>query len=211
MKLRILSLALLMGLSSAAYAQGALTANVGVTSNYIWRGVTQTNDDAAVSGGVDWAINKNFYAGTWVSSLGGGGDYELDFYGGYVDKFGEFDFDAGLITYQYPKDGSTLDDFTEAYAGTVWGDWSAKVSMKISDDTDIYLEGAWRMELPDGFDLSLHVGHYSFDTAGATDYDDYSATVSKGDFSIMLSDTSKNTQQGQSDNLRVSVSWGKTF
>lgn len=210
MKIRIVVLVSMMVLAGAAHAMGTLTANVGVTSNYIWRGVTQTGDDAAVQGGFDWAINKNYYAGTWVSSLGGNGDYELDFYGGYVNKFGEFDFDAGLITYQYPKDGSALDDFTEAYAGTVWRQWSGKVSMDLSD-TNIYLEGAWHMALPDGFDLSLHVGHYSFDTAGRKNYNDYSATVSKGDFKIMISDTSENTGQGQSDNPRVNVGWSKTF
>jgi len=205
----ILSILLFASLSGAASA-AELTANLGVTSNYIWRGVTQSGDDAAVSGGVDWTINKNFYLGGWTSSLGGNNEYELDIYGGYVNKFGEFDFDAGVITYQYPKDGSTVRDFTEAYAGAVWHDWSGKASLDVSE-TNLYLEGGYDMALPSGFALALHLGFYSFDEAGRKDYNDYSATVSKGDFNVMLSDTSKNNEQGQTDNLRLSVGWSKTF
>jgi len=93
-----LTLALSVGATSAWAAQ--ISSNLTATSNYIWRGVTQTNDEAAVQGGVDYTINKHFYTGAWTSNVTG--DYELDLYGGYTNKFGEFDFDAGLITYQYP-------------------------------------------------------------------------------------------------------------
>lgn len=200
-----LILALSLGVASAWAAQ--ISSNLTATSNYIWRGVTQTDDAAAVQGGADYTINKHFYAGTWTSNIAS--DTELDLYGGYTNKFGAFDFDAGLITYQYLGDSGT-DDFTEAYAGAVYKNYSAKVSVDINE-SNIYLEGAADFELPDKYLLTAHVGIFRFDQAGRTDYNDYSATLSKGELSFSVSDTSKNVAQGQSDNIRVNISWNKTF
>jgi len=183
-----------------------ISMNLTATSNYIWRGVSQTNDEAALQGGVDYTINKNFYAGAWTSNVKNGntGDYELDLYGGYTNKFGQFDFDAGIITYQYPGN-SGLSDFTEIYAGTAYKNYSAKVSVDLSD-TNIYLEGAADFELPDKFLLTAHLGIYSFDQAGQTDYNDYSVTISKGEISFMVSDTDLSN-----DNVKVNISWNKEF
>lgn len=186
---------------------GQISTNLTATSNYIWRGVTQTDDAAAIQGGADYTINKHFYAGAWTSNIAS--DTELDVYAGYTNKFGAFDFDAGLITYQYLGD-SGRDDFTEAYAGAVYKNYSAKISMDINE-TNIYIEGAADFELPGKYVLTAHVGIYSFDQAGRTDYNDYSATISKGDLSFSLSDTSENVAQGQSDNIRVNISWNKAF
>ena len=54
---------------SSGVAAAEVTANAAVTNNYIWRGVTQTQDQAAVQGGVDWAGGPGFYAGTWLSNV----------------------------------------------------------------------------------------------------------------------------------------------
>lgn len=59
-------------LVDVSYAESSLTGNVGVTSNYIWRGATQGSDDSAVSGGIYYAHDSGLYVGTWVSSLSGG-------------------------------------------------------------------------------------------------------------------------------------------
>lgn len=199
------TIGLFTALSTTAFA-GQLSTNIGVTSNYIWRGVSQTNDSAAVQGGADYTINKNFYAGAWTSNVKNGtnGDTELDLYAGYTNKFGKFDFDAGLISYQYL--GSTgIKDFTEAYAGAVFKNYSAKVSYNISD-SDIYLEGAADFELPDKYLLTAHIGIFSRDSTNGEDYNDYSATISKGGLSFMVSNTDL-----PSDNIKVSVSWNKNF
>jgi uncharacterized protein (TIGR02001 family) len=47
----------------------SFSANIGAVSNYIWRGVTQTGDQAAVQGGIDVAHASGFYAGTWASNI----------------------------------------------------------------------------------------------------------------------------------------------
>ena len=193
-----------LSLAAATSYAGQISSNLTATSNYIWRGVSQTGDEAAVQGGVDYTINKNFYAGTWTSNITN--DTELDIYGGYTNKFGDFDFDAGLITYQYIG-SSGADDFTEAYAGTVYKNFSAKISIDINE-SDIYLEGAADFELPDKYLLTLHLGIYSYDRTGAQyeDYNDYSATISKGELAFMVSNTDKTN-----DDINVNVSWTKTF
>lgn len=185
---------------------GQISSNLTLTSNYIWRGVSLTNDEAAVQGGLDYTINKNFYAGTWTSNVKNGntGDYELDIYAGYTNKFGKYDFDAGIITYQYPGKAG-IRDFTEIYAGGAYKNYSARISVDISK-TNIYLEAAADFELPDKYLLTAHLGIYSFNQAGFKDYNDYSATISKGELSFMISNTDIS-----GENVKVSISWNRSF
>ena len=91
MKTSIQKTLLAVAVSSAALLTSApsfaeLSANVSVTNNYIWRGLTQTTNDAAVQGGIDYADESGFYAGTWVSNVNYGADdvysYEHDLYFG---------------------------------------------------------------------------------------------------------------------------------
>lgn len=194
-------------LVSAPNWAGSISSNFTATSNYIWRGVTQTNDQAAIQGGVDYTINKNFYTGAWTSNVetsAGQGDNELDIYGGYTNKFGEFDFDAGFVTYQYLGNAG-IDDFTETYAGAVYKNYSAKISYDINE-SDMYIEGSADFELPDKYLLTAHIGIYNYDRAGIEDYNDYSVAVSKGELSFMLSDTDI-----RDDEIKVNVSWNKSF
>lgn len=92
------------------------TPNVGVVSDYLFRGVSQTRGGAAVQGGVDYTHASGLYAGIWGSSITwvkdwlGKGSLEVDVYGGYKNSFadGDWNYDIGLITYNYPsKGGST--------------------------------------------------------------------------------------------------------
>ena len=61
-------------LSVQASAVEGLSANVAATSNYLWRGVSQTGNAAAISGGIDYAADSGFYAGTWASNIDFGDD-----------------------------------------------------------------------------------------------------------------------------------------
>ena len=101
---------------TSGVASAELTANAGIFSNYIWRGTTQTNDGAAGQGGLDWGHKSGLYAGTWVSNVAFpdqdattgavdfGTGYEMDVYGGFAGEAGNFGYDLGVITYQYPTD-----------------------------------------------------------------------------------------------------------
>ena len=75
--------------SGVAFAE--LTANASITSNYIWRGVTQTSDQAAGQGGIDYGFGPGFYVGTWASNVdfsGTGDGYEMDLYAGFAGEAG---------------------------------------------------------------------------------------------------------------------------
>ena len=124
------AVALLAGLSTAAFAAdepaapevSPITANVTVASNYIYRGITQTNNKPAIQGGFDYAHESGFYIGNWNSSItwisdgyGGGGQgghavsapLEMDFYAGFKKELiGEgFATDVGVLQYYYPTSG----------------------------------------------------------------------------------------------------------
>ncbi|WP_292022909.1 MULTISPECIES: TorF family putative porin [unclassified Brevundimonas] len=94
----------LIGLSSPASAQSDVKVawNVGVVSDYIFRGFSQTGEDPAIQGGVD-LTSGSFYAGAWASNVdfGDDTDAEIDVYGGYRTEAAGFAWDFGVIGYLY--------------------------------------------------------------------------------------------------------------
>lgn len=107
------ALAFAAGLAQAQDAP-KLSYNVGVASDYIFRGVSQTDNKAQISGGVDLAAG-HFYAGTWASNVDFGDktDAELDLYAGFKPNVGKVALDLGVIRYGYinaPK-GAGYDNY----------------------------------------------------------------------------------------------------
>lgn len=100
--------------ADAAPAASPLTFNVGVVSDYLFRGVSQTHGDAALQGGADYAFSNGLYVGTWLSTISwvkdwtGKGTTEWDLYGGYRGAFANPDwtYDVGVISYLYPDHGN---------------------------------------------------------------------------------------------------------
>jgi uncharacterized protein (TIGR02001 family) len=97
--------------------------NVGANTNYEFRGISQTDNDPSVFGGVDLAVAKIGYAGTWVSNVdfGNGTDFEYDLYAGVKPTAGPVSFDFGVIRYGYsgsPK-GSHQDYWEFKAAGSI--------------------------------------------------------------------------------------------
>ncbi len=138
-----------------------LTGNVGIYSQYIFRGLTQTAEKPALQGGFDYAHASGFYAGTWASSISWLKDFgaystsqlEWDFYGGYKGNFGKSDFtyDVGFLYYYYP--GSVTPGFTNADTKEIYGalgyKWlSAKYSYSIDDTFGVAnSDGSWYLDL----------------------------------------------------------------
>lgn len=91
-----------------------LSANVALTTDYVFRGYSQSDESPAIQGGFDAECGR-FYAGVWGSSLDFGGitalsgetvdvaDIELDFYLGLKHTLGRVEFDLGAIYYHYPN------------------------------------------------------------------------------------------------------------
>lgn len=100
--------------AGAANAQAApeVAWNIGVVSDYVFRGYTQTDEEPALQGGVDATIGA-FYVGAWASNVdfGDDTDAEVDIYGGYRGEAGGFGFDVGVVGYGYVNapDGADYD------------------------------------------------------------------------------------------------------
>lgn len=186
MKGMVTGLALAAAMPMTAMAE--MSGNIGYTSNYLWRGQTQTNDQSAISGGIDYSHSSGFYAGLWTSNVSWTPTpgSELDAYLGYAGKAGEFTYDVGYINYGYPQNSGS--DFSEVYLGGGYGPVSFKYSTDSANSTSY-------MELGASFDLSEKMGlglHYGSGTAGTYDTD-YSVTLSSGDFSFGISNWSNDT------------------
>jgi len=162
------------------------TANIGLFSEYIFRGIAQTAGKPAVQGGFDYAHASGFYAGTWASNISWLEDFgaynrsslEWDFYGGYKNTFPDSDFfyDLGVYGYVYPgsrNPGIADADTWELYAALGWKWASVKFSYSLTDyfgarpnananktDGTYYIDASAAYPLGDsGFALLGHVGH----------------------------------------------------
>ncbi len=129
------------------------TSNIGLFSQYVFRGQTQTDGKPAVQGGFDLAHKSGFYAGTWASNISWIGDsyipppgepgisssLEWDFYGGYKGSLPyDFGYDLGALYYWYPgkfPSGWTTDNTTELYAALSWKFISFKYSYSANNNT----------------------------------------------------------------------------
>lgn len=208
MKKTLLSIALTSAVaatsvvSTQASAVEGLSANAAVTNNYLWRGVTQTNDAAAVSGGIDYSHDSGLYAGTWASnaSWAEGMTYELDFYAGYANSFENgLGYDVGFIYYAYDKAASS--DFSEVYVSLSYDIASLTYSTLADSDAggkfgdDSYISADLDFEVAEGLGLAAHVGYYDFKDTG--DYTDYGVSLSKEGFSFGISKTDLEGADGE--------------
>lgn len=137
--------------AAEATSPHTITYNIGLTSNYIFRGTSQSGDRPAIQGGMDYSHSSGFYLGTWASSISWLADtgaeghegsraynsssMEWDLYGGYTAEIGEsgVTYDVGVLQYIYPGrrnsvEGSFNADTTEIYGGLGYKWLSAKYS-----------------------------------------------------------------------------------
>lgn len=213
-KIAIAVSATIMGLSNVANAE--LSANIGATSNYLWRGVSQTGDEAAISGGIDFTSEVGFYAGTWVSTLGNGNGEEMDIYGGFGGKIESFSYDAGIIYYGYPS--QTNADFTEVYGSVSFGLGTLGAAYTINAENsaieeETYYYASVSMDAGDGWSIGGIVGTYDKKNGANVDYSHAQINVTKsagdfGDFTLTVSKAGKNSGD---DKVIPFVSWSKSF
>lgn len=226
--MKMSKIALALGsLMFVSVAQAELSANIGATSNYVWRGVTQTGDEAAISGGIDYSHESGFYAGTWASNVSGG--EEVDLYAGFSGTAGDMGYDVGVIYYAYPSANPDA-DFTELYGSLSFGPVTAGVNYTVAGDTsdtaagnetfiqgDIYYYVSAATDLSDGWSVGGTVGYYDYEDDGVaatdTSYTHAQIDVGKsagdmGDFTFSLSKAG--IESGDEDPI-VFVSWAKTF
>ncbi|MBN8608873.1 MAG: hypothetical protein J0L81_18305 [Caulobacterales bacterium] len=181
---KLIGLAVMAGAATiattgVAAAEGSVSANVALTSNYVWRGITQSDGDAAIQGGFDYT-NGMFYAGVWGSSVddfGVSASSELDLYVGVTPTLGPVTFDLGVVGYYYPGASEDI-DFNELKLGASISPtdaWSVGVTGYMSDDflalgdDSLYLELGSSYAFSDAFSVSGAFGNQDVDGGG--DYD----------------------------------------
>ncbi|RMG93796.1 MAG: hypothetical protein D6708_04935 [Candidatus Dadabacteria bacterium] len=148
------------------------TANVAYTSDYVFRGVSQTNSSWAVQGGFDYAAPAGVYLGTWASNVSFGGGVEMDFYGGYAGETAGFSYDLGVVYYAYPKSHDDPElNFVEGslslgYGLPALGPVTPSVGLSYAYSSDFfgedgpahYLAGSLGLDLPWGLSVSGDLG-----------------------------------------------------
>ncbi|MCD6212045.1 MAG: hypothetical protein J7J02_03590, partial [Sulfurovum sp.] len=172
-----------------------VSANLAITSNYVWRGMTQTANSPAVQGGIDLGYN-GFYLGAWGSNVEFGdtnNNLEADFYAGYKTSFSGVEVDLGYILYAYPNDHDAL-NFDEAYIGLGYdfgmvginGKYSFAVNSNI--DTTDYWEVGGDIELP--MEVTLAASYGDYDEVGTNYLVSLSKSWGKFEFLVAYTDFS---------------------
>jgi len=193
MRKSLLALAVLGTLNSGlTYAEEAAPAkaetpaytiayNVGLFSQYIFRGLTQTGGHPAIQGGIDFTHSSGFYAGAWGSNISwledghyySSSSMELDLYGGYRNTIKDVTYDVGLLQYVYP--GRVVSgqraETTELYGSLAYKWVSGKLSYIVSNGAwgahdqqgTYYADLTANYPLTDTITLTAHVGRQEFD------------------------------------------------
>ncbi|MES0873189.1 TorF family putative porin [Sinimarinibacterium thermocellulolyticum] len=185
-------------LGASVFSGGAVagvSGNVGVSSQYLFRGIEQ-NGDAAVSGGLDYAHDSGFYVGTWASTINFNGvsasgvSTEVDLYAGFSGEAGSLSYDLGAIYYWYPEEGELdpkpdpSNNTFELYGSLSFGPATIGLYYSLADYFAVTDEGVMypyldlSFPMSDKLSLDLHVGQQTFEEDGIEDIVDYSIGVS---------------------------------
>jgi uncharacterized protein (TIGR02001 family) len=201
--------------SSAAFAQtapaapeSAIAYNVGVVSEYRYRGLGQTKGDPALQGGVDYTDASGFYVGVWGSTIkwikeaatqnnySAKGPVEIDIYGGYKGEAAGLAYDVGYLRYQYQGNtlakAGTYDNANtdEVYGALTSGVFTAKYSYALSNlfgnlnsKGSTYIDLSATLDLGNGYSLVPHAGRQVVKNSAANgtngNYTDVALTLNK--------------------------------
>lgn len=206
---------LLLGVSGLVRAGGApagtWVGNAGAVSDYLFRGLSQTNRQPAVQAGLEYDHAGGWYAGGWGSNVSWLSDasttaapisssVELDLYTGCRGSFGGgWSWDAGLYRYQYPGSyprGFTRPHTTEGYAALAWKSVSLKYSYAFTNlfgyagsRHSSYVDLSWNQEFAPGWLLNAHAGHQHVANVPGASYSDWKLGVTRnfaGQWSVAL-------------------------
>lgn len=189
-------------LSATGIAAAEVSGNVALATDYMFRGVSQTDNQMALQGGFDYAHDGGFYIGTWASNIdsnffsGTSTDpqLEVDLYAGFAGEMGAIGYDVGVIQYFYPgyDDANTTEFYiggsysiNDAFSVNAKFVYADELSFVGVDEDGTYFSLGADYSVNDNLSLSAAVGWSSgdaFDTLGAgtgsDSYMDYSVGVS---------------------------------
>ena len=181
--------AVLVTISGAVFADG-LTGNVGLVSDYRYRGISQTQNSRAIQGGVEYGM-KGAYIGNWNSSVSSelytnGAGIESDIYGGYkLEIVKGVTVDVGSYNYYYQRAATATNkkyDTNELYAGLTAGPIGVKYNRSISNYFGVansvgsqYYQADANVPVPfvSGLTANAHVGRTKVAGSDTLNYTDY--------------------------------------
>ncbi len=200
---------LLAGLMAPLGAQAddappySLSANVGLFSQYVFRGISYTQEKPAVQGGFDLAHESGLYVGVWGTNVSdtalNNAVGEIDVYGGYANTIGDLTYDFGFLQFIFPggEINGTNESYNtlELYAGLTWSFLNLKYSHTVTDyfgfnddsfglgrggsDGSHYVEANLSYEFLPGWTALGHVGRQKVRNYGDYDFTDWKVGVTK--------------------------------
>ena len=195
----VLGLSSIQALAQEQPAEHQVSYNAAITSDYRYRGLSQTRLDPALQGGVDYVHGPTgLYVGTWLSTikwtkdLGGDGNIEWDIYGGKRGQLlDSVSYDLGGLYYYYPDNGLNPRANTfELYGRLGFGPAYVKYSHATTNlfgtadsKRSGYLDLGADLDAGNGFVVNLHVGRQRVENNSQYSYTDYKLGVTK-DFGV---------------------------
>ena len=180
--------------------------NMALSSDYIWRGMTQTSEEVAISGGFDIASENGMYFGTWASNVefGDNAAIELDWYAGYTKELETgLSYDIGYLSYTYPGENSL--DFEEIYLGLSYSYFGVTFSLG-QDDAPDNLETSFALG-----ESGLNLTFGDYENYGKYTMLSYDLPVSLAGLNISLgwSDFSADSNSGLADEDALVLTFSK--
>jgi uncharacterized protein (TIGR02001 family) len=192
--------------AAAAPPASPLSFNIGVVTDYRYRGISQSRLDPALQGGADYAAANGLYVGTWLSTIkwikdagtiagvdSGSTPAEWDLYGGYKGEIAkDLTYDVGGLYYLYVSNnyanvpgGANANTF-EIYGAITYAQFTAKYSHSLTNlfgyadsKGSGYLDLSANFDLGSGWSVAPHIGHQTVHNTGVASYTDYSLTLGK--------------------------------
>jgi uncharacterized protein (TIGR02001 family) len=187
----------------AAAPAPSLTYNVGLVTDYRYRGISQSGLNPALQGGIDYSHTSGAYLGAWASTITwitdsaatARGRVEVDIYGGYKGTAGPISYDVGLLQYWYAGNNLTPNANTlEVYGAATYGAYTAKYSHSLSNlfgfaksSGSGYLDLSATFDLGNGWGIVPHLGRQRIAGNGTFSYTDVSLSVTKEAYGLVFS------------------------
>jgi uncharacterized protein (TIGR02001 family) len=187
---------LVMALSAISLQAQAVEVSGDITfvSDYAFRGISQTEEAAAIQGGINFTAESGFYVSIWGSSVdfGGEGTLELDVLFGWSGDIAEgWSADVGIMRYGYPNTEFAGSNFWELYGSVSFSD--VTLGLAYSDDyyansgKYFYIYAGYSLAINDDLTVDFHIGQNEFSDDSSSSYLDYGITLSTEVMGIGLS------------------------
>ena len=216
MKTLVLGSVLAASTVASSVAMAGASANVALSTDYVFRGYSFSEGAPAISGGFDYDFENGFAVGAWGSSTSGvNSGLELDLYGSYSGEVSGVGYSVGYTNYRFPGGDTASDvDVGEVFAGVSFMGFGLTYYDGDNDFGADYLELTYGMDLTKDYSLGLSYGITDFDGA-AEDVADYKVSVSTEiggfGFELAATDTDANTPGDLNDDSRVFLTISKSM